>query len=60
LCATVTLASWSVAQARQLLVVRHREYRSADLEPRGGTRRNDFAALAMAAIEKFGSIAIFT
>ena len=29
-------------EARRLRVVRDREYRNADLEPRGGTRRNDF------------------
>jgi hypothetical protein len=29
-------------QARRLRVVRHREYRNAGLEPRGGTRRNGF------------------
>jgi hypothetical protein len=29
-------------EARRLRVVRHREYRDVDLEPRGDTRRNDF------------------
>ena len=28
-------------EARRLRVVRDREYRNADLEPRGGTRRNN-------------------
>jgi hypothetical protein len=29
-------------EARRLRVVRDRQYRNDDLEPRGGTRRNDF------------------